>query len=100
MLYEAYDEIYGIFMHTDKKRPLSIVAHHDLEDYRYTSLEYQTISNYVFNRINKHFNISIIDYLELPISMHNNMIEIIKKYVSNEIDTTEDLLDELEQTAK
>ena len=94
LLLETYDEVYGVHAHTDVDRPLSLVAHHDTEDYQKSSLEYQTLHRFAVNRVGKYFNISLLEYLQLPVATQHLMIDISMELSKEPIDSIEELNEE------
>lgn len=76
MLSEKYDEDYGIFEHSNKNRPLSLVAEHSKEAIPKNSLTSKIMKEFVNNDIGKRFNLSFLDYISMPISAHKMMVDI------------------------
>lgn len=100
LLLEIYEEVYGIHKHDDPQQPLSLIAHHFTEDYKEISLEYKILYDFSQYKIGKHFNISLVEYLSLPCHMQENMIDIVIKQHSKELEVEEELSLEYLQTKK
>lgn len=103
LLREAYDVSLGIFDHIqqsvidknsknpDNKRPLSLVALHPAED-TYRQFNYKTLAK-LFNdlKIGDKFNISFIDFLNLPPHINKELIEVAQDIQSKESSVLKDL---------
>lgn len=97
LLLETYEETYDIHQHDDINRPLSLIAHHDTEDYQKNSLEYQILKRFAVNRVGKHFNVSLGDYLNLPISTQNIILDISMEMDKEIASIGSDLAEELQE---
>lgn len=66
-----YDTHYGIYDHLVKRppikeRPLALVAMHECEENGEHSSINEAISDYFDKEINKHFGLSLLEFLDLP----------------------------------
>lgn len=83
MLSEYYDESYNICLHNDTFKPLSQVRFHDSELHTESSMEYKKLKEFANLQIGKFFNLSFLEYIQLPLSTHAHMskiaIDLMKK---------------------
>lgn len=80
-LYDMYEISSGVFDHTNqaKTKPLSSVAMHESEDNYYTSSLYQGIELYTKLEIREVFNLSLVEFMNLPKDIHRMVCEISAK---------------------
>lgn len=76
-----YEISSGVFDHTGKSKtkPLSSVAMHESEDNYYTSSLYQGIELYTKLEIKEFFNMSLVEFMNLPKDIHRMVCEISAK---------------------
>lgn len=96
VLSEIYDETYEIHRHNDLSKPLSAVALHANESYTDQSLEYRKMKEFASLQMGRHFNISFLDYISLPMSAHGFMIKIATELIKKTSHTIDQFKNELE----
>lgn len=85
ILIDAYETTYGIYNHADeaanKGRPLGLIAMHPKEDFSTHSALYNTIRRFKKYKVGNqdNFNISLIEFLQLPKDISDLVLDIMAK---------------------
>lgn len=92
VLYEAYDVSFGVFDHLKQshqdarqgdpalKRPLASVALHPIEAWASKGKQLDTVLNgYVANEVGATFNLSLIEFLDLPVEYAEMVMRICRE---------------------
>lgn len=82
----CYQSEYGIFEHNNPKvsrdRPLALVAMHDKENVVEGGPQFSYIRRYHSHRIKEHFNLSLLEFFELP----PHVVELLLDIASIELE--------------
>lgn len=112
LLAEAYDTTFGIFNHLRQaqieeksadpalKRPLALVALHPAEDWagRHSQLEL-ILRGFADNAVAEHFNISLPEFLDLPVEMAERLMRISKSIMQRKSHDNEAARSQIETAA-
>lgn len=84
MLQTFYETYFGIYDHlverpAIKKRPLALVALHECEENSASSSINELIELYFDREVNKHFGLSLYEFLDLPREYNIRIQELILK---------------------
>lgn len=81
VLQDMYETTYKVYNHigASKKRPLASVALHESEDNTHTSSLYEAIETYNDKGIKDIFNLSLIEYLNLPADICIKITEVCSR---------------------
>lgn len=95
-----YETAFNIYNHDSKldDRPYALVAMHDVENSCDGSLLYERLDQFAKEKIGKHFNISIKEFLELPTDICDRMVEISVRLNKEAAEIASDVLNELDPT--
>lgn len=91
-MYETHAGIYNQ-INNPYSTPLSSVGFHPSEDYNTGSLLEQSMSSYIRKGIKELFNISYIEYMELP----HDVMELMHDVANKEISVKKSQIDQIEK---
>lgn len=98
ILRDAYDVDYGIFDHVnDRSRPLALVARHVKEDYCEYGGLYRAIYQYNVNEVGKRWNMSVVEFLNLPREFHRLILRICAEDANRALLPTEQQIKNLRE---
>lgn len=84
LLQAAYETRYGIFNHlaadVGAKRPLALIAHQPNEETTKGSSLYERIEAYAESKVLLHFGLNLVQFLELPREIVENLLMLSRKY--------------------
>ncbi|MNM09252.1 hypothetical protein D3C81_193350 [compost metagenome] len=90
ILRDAYDVDFGVFDHiNDRSRPLALVARHVKEDYCEYGGLYRAIYQYNVNEVGKRWNMSLVEFLDLPREYHRLILRICSEDAARALLPTE-----------
>lgn len=98
ILLEAYDITFRIYNHElQAQSPLDYIKMHPGEDYCQHSLLYARIREFARKRVGRVFNISLVEFLDLPRDICDYMIDVAVDQMNDESQTMEQLREDLEK---
>ena len=76
---ERYLEQYGITRLDNPNRPLAVVGMHSKETYGVGDLQYKRDNQFKIYEVNKHYGLSLLEFLSLPRDRVENIINTLRE---------------------
>ena len=99
VLIGLYHEHFGICNHNDPLAPpMPELAYHELEDTMAGNLLFELPKMYKDKAIHKHFNISLMEFMDLPMFYIDHLCELADQYSKREYEIAQQIASKEQET--